>query len=155
MSYEYQNHTRDTLGVTSKNSNRIVENFGENVDFWLFSRSFFFLLWVRNFWETDKLMKLISETSSVSISSKLVNIFGLQALCTKARKKAELWNRTLNSCFFAAETEKTKSRVEVFFYPPPPERKKHKKKGDFFSQRIYCWFLPKLFFFINVNKKQN
>ena len=87
MSYEYQNHTKDTLGVTSNNYNEIFEknqhllifeNFGENVDFLLFFRFFFILLWVRNFWETDKLKKkfqksiqkftkIILEISSVSI----------------------------------------------------------------------------------------
>ena len=34
-----------------------------------------------------------------------------------------------------------------FFIPPPPWKEKNtKKKGFFFSQRIYCWFWPKLFF---------
>ena len=71
----------------------------------LFFRFFFFLLWVRNFWETDKLKKylqkwiqkftkIILETSSVSISSKLVDIFGLKALCTKAWENVSTlkWN---------------------------------------------------------------
>ena len=53
MSYEYQNHTKDTLGVKSNNCNKIFEkknqhllifeNFGENVDFLLFFRFFFIL----------------------------------------------------------------------------------------------------------------
>ena len=41
------------------------------------------------------LRKVIWETSSVSISSKLVDIFGLKALCTKAWQK----NRTLKRDF--------------------------------------------------------
>ena len=51
MSYEYQNYTKDTLGVKSKNCNRIFEkvqhmlifeNFGEKVDFLIFFRFFSF-----------------------------------------------------------------------------------------------------------------
>ena len=46
---------------------------------------------------------------------------------------------------------KNKIHFGNFFYPPPlPKRKKHQKKGIFFSQRIYCWFLPELFFFMNL-----
>ena len=41
----------------------------------------------------QKFKKIILETSSVSISSKLVDIFGVQ----KLGKKTELWNGTLKS----------------------------------------------------------
>ena len=53
--------TKDTLGVKSKNCDEIFEknqhlliseNFGR---FLTIFRFFFILLWVRNFWETDKL----------------------------------------------------------------------------------------------------
>ena len=52
----------------------------------------------------QKFTKIILETSSVSISSKLVDIFGLKALCTKAWQKTELWKGTLNKIF--AQNEK-------------------------------------------------
>ena len=44
-------------------------------------------------------------------------------------------------------------QIENFFYSPSWKEKTPKKGGVFFSQWIYCWFLPKLFFFININKK--
>ena len=115
MSYEYQNHTKYTLGVKSKNCNGIFENKSTFVDFWefwwksrfltifsIFLHSFMsqkflgnrqtqknFQKWIQKFTE------IILETSSVSISSKLVDIFGLKALCTKAWQK----NRTLKRDF--------------------------------------------------------
>ena len=140
MSYKYQNYTKDTLGVKSnncigifeKNQHLLIsENFGEKVDFWLFFRFFFILLWVRNFWETDKLKKkfqkwiqkftkIILETSSVSISSKLVDIFGLKALCTKAWQKNRTLKRDFNICrkgkYHQALPSKKKEAIwELFF----------------------------------------
>ena len=114
MLYEYQNHTKDTLGVQSKNCNKFFEKKSTFVDFWEFwwKKSIFdyfsiFLHFMgQKFLENrqtqkkfqkwiQKFTKIILETSSVSISSKLVDIFGLKALCTKARQK----NRTLKSDF--------------------------------------------------------
>ena len=125
---------------------------------------------VRDFWETNKLKqnfqkwiqkftKIILEISSVSISSKLVDIFGLKALCTEAWQK----NRTLKRDFKAmslcvvvspyyisilvGENEKHRIKVRVFllvmFLPPMFSFKICVKK-------ILCFWKssPKIYFFI-------
>ena len=63
------------------------------------------------------------------------------------------WYLWTNSHVHSFWTDHNFFEKRIFFLSPWKE--KTPKKGDFFSQRIYCWFLAKLFFFINVNKKQN